>query len=220
MRTQPSRRHTPATAAVANRCTRSTCPPTATTPDTVRGWAEEARQALAAHGGSATELAEALDLQPSVAAEIYERIRRKLDAEADRGSAHRLRGRLRHPARRRRGCRDGRRRAGPRGVDRGRRRRAIPRNPGEEFRGTDAPTRGPHFAAVRAHAGRGGRPDRRLRHHAPEGDLGRAGRRIRVRAWEAGEDMLARARHAAFRDPGGDSRRRSWPPTVLRSSHA
>lgn len=50
--------------------------------ETVGDWAEEARQALAAHGGSATELAQALDLQPSIAAEIYERIRRKLDVEA------------------------------------------------------------------------------------------------------------------------------------------
>src|ERR1044072_8484769 len=45
-------------------------------------WGEGARQAPAAHGGSATELAQALDLQPSIAAEIYERIRRKLDVEA------------------------------------------------------------------------------------------------------------------------------------------
>ena len=50
--------------------------------DTVGDWAEEARQALTAHGGSATELAQALDLQPGIAAEIYERIRRKLDVEA------------------------------------------------------------------------------------------------------------------------------------------
>jgi citrate lyase beta subunit len=49
---------------------------------TVRGWAQEARQVLATHGGSETELAEALDLQPGVAAEIYPRILRKLDAEA------------------------------------------------------------------------------------------------------------------------------------------
>ncbi|HET7666682.1 MAG TPA: aldolase/citrate lyase family protein [Mycobacterium sp.] len=48
---------------------------------TVRGWAGEARQTLTAHGGSETELAEALGLQPSVAAEIYPRILRKLDAE-------------------------------------------------------------------------------------------------------------------------------------------
>ena len=48
---------------------------------TVRGWAEQARQALDTHGGSETELAEALDLQPSVAAEIYQRILRKLAAE-------------------------------------------------------------------------------------------------------------------------------------------
>jgi hypothetical protein len=50
--------------------------------DTVGDWAEEARRAMAAHGGSAPELAQALDLQPIIAAEIYERIRRKLDAEA------------------------------------------------------------------------------------------------------------------------------------------
>ena len=50
--------------------------------ETVGDWAEEARQTLAAHGGSATELAQALDLQPNIAAEIYERISRKLDAEA------------------------------------------------------------------------------------------------------------------------------------------
>ena len=48
---------------------------------TIRGWAEEARHALDIHGGSETELAEALDLQPSVAAEIYQRMVRKLAAE-------------------------------------------------------------------------------------------------------------------------------------------
>ena len=48
---------------------------------TIRGWAEEARQALDTYGGSETELAEALDLQPSVAAEIYQRMVRKLAAE-------------------------------------------------------------------------------------------------------------------------------------------
>jgi citrate lyase beta subunit len=64
MRTRPSPWHTPGTAAVANQCTRFT------------------KLALATHGGSVTELAEALDLRPSVAIEVYERIRRKLDAEA------------------------------------------------------------------------------------------------------------------------------------------
>jgi hypothetical protein len=49
---------------------------------TVRGWADEAKLALAAHGRSVMELAEALDLRPSVAVEVYERIRQKLDAEA------------------------------------------------------------------------------------------------------------------------------------------
>jgi HpcH/HpaI aldolase/citrate lyase family len=49
---------------------------------TVGDWAEEARRALATHAGSATELAQALGIQPGIAAEIYERIRAKLDAEA------------------------------------------------------------------------------------------------------------------------------------------
>jgi hypothetical protein len=49
---------------------------------TVRSWADEAKLALAAHGRSVMDLAEALDLRPSVAVEVYERIRRKLGAEA------------------------------------------------------------------------------------------------------------------------------------------
>jgi hypothetical protein len=49
---------------------------------TVRSWAEEAGQALATHGGSERELAEALGLRPGVATEVYQRILRKLDAEA------------------------------------------------------------------------------------------------------------------------------------------
>ncbi len=50
--------------------------------DTVGDWAAEARQLLQAHGGSATELAGALDLPPGITAEIYDRIGRKLDGEA------------------------------------------------------------------------------------------------------------------------------------------
>jgi citrate lyase beta subunit len=49
---------------------------------TVRTWAEEAKLALATHGRSVLELAEALDLRPNLAVEVYERVRRKLDAEA------------------------------------------------------------------------------------------------------------------------------------------
>ena len=49
---------------------------------TVRTWAEQARQALATHGGSVTELAEALDMRPSVAVDVHERVCRKLAAEA------------------------------------------------------------------------------------------------------------------------------------------
>jgi citrate lyase beta subunit len=48
---------------------------------TVRGWGDEAKLTLNAHGGSVSELTEALDLRPGVAVEVYERIRRKLDAE-------------------------------------------------------------------------------------------------------------------------------------------
>ena len=49
---------------------------------TVRAWGEEAIAALATHGSSVMELAGALDLQPSIAIEVYDRIRRKLEAEA------------------------------------------------------------------------------------------------------------------------------------------
>lgn len=48
---------------------------------TVSEWAEQARAALAADGGSATELADALDLRADTAADIGDRVRRKLDAE-------------------------------------------------------------------------------------------------------------------------------------------
>lgn len=44
-------------------------------------WAQQAKAALAAHGGSATELADALGLRPDIADDIYDRIRRKLDTE-------------------------------------------------------------------------------------------------------------------------------------------
>ena len=82
MPTQPSPRLTRATAAVASRCTRSTSPPTATTPARYAAGPRRRSGQLAAHGRSATELAEALDLRPSVAVEVYERLRRKLDSEA------------------------------------------------------------------------------------------------------------------------------------------
>jgi len=49
---------------------------------TVSGWAEEARQALVANGGSATEWGAALDLPPAIAVEVYDRIARKLGTEA------------------------------------------------------------------------------------------------------------------------------------------
>lgn len=50
--------------------------------DTVGDWAETARQALDANGGSAAELARALGLQPDIAEQIHERIRHKLATEA------------------------------------------------------------------------------------------------------------------------------------------
>ena len=48
---------------------------------TVRGWAEEAKAALGRHGGSAAELADALELPAGLAVEVYERVRAKLDRE-------------------------------------------------------------------------------------------------------------------------------------------
>jgi len=49
--------------------------------DTVGAWAAEARLVLATHGGSATELAESLELRPSLVVELYDRVRAKLDRE-------------------------------------------------------------------------------------------------------------------------------------------
>ena len=51
------------------------------TADTVPDWAEDAKATLAHNGGSVMELAEALDLRPSLAAEVYDRVRAKLDRE-------------------------------------------------------------------------------------------------------------------------------------------
>jgi citrate lyase beta subunit len=48
---------------------------------TVPDWGGEAKLALARHGGSAMELAEALELRPSLAVEVYDRVRAKLDRE-------------------------------------------------------------------------------------------------------------------------------------------
>jgi citrate lyase beta subunit len=49
---------------------------------TVSSWADEARHALAANGGSVAEFAEALGLPPGIAAEVFDRIGRKLAGEA------------------------------------------------------------------------------------------------------------------------------------------
>ncbi|WP_067434191.1 DUF6986 family protein [Nocardioides jensenii] len=48
---------------------------------TVTQWGEEAKTALAQHGRSVMELAEALELRPSLAVEVYDRVRAKLDRE-------------------------------------------------------------------------------------------------------------------------------------------
>ncbi|HWJ66427.1 MAG TPA: aldolase/citrate lyase family protein [Nocardioides sp.] len=48
---------------------------------TVTEWSEDARSVLALHGRSAIEVAEALDLRPSLAAEVYDRVTAKLEAE-------------------------------------------------------------------------------------------------------------------------------------------
>jgi citrate lyase beta subunit len=48
---------------------------------TVETWGESARTVLAQHGRSVMELAEALELRPSLAVEVYDRVRAKLDRE-------------------------------------------------------------------------------------------------------------------------------------------
>ncbi|GAA1587604.1 aldolase/citrate lyase family protein [Kribbella sancticallisti] len=48
---------------------------------TVEEWAAEARSVLSEHGGSAGDLAEALELPPGQAVEVYERVRAKLERE-------------------------------------------------------------------------------------------------------------------------------------------
>ena len=128
---------------------------------TVRGWAEEAKRALAAHGRSATELAEALDLRPSVAVEVYERLRRKLDAEPiedlriDFEDGYGIRPDEDEDAAAVAAAQCSR------GVDRGRDARAIPRNPGQELRGADPPPRAcaPWQLFVRALVEAGGLTD-------------------------------------------------------------
>ncbi|MEU1881068.1 aldolase/citrate lyase family protein [Streptosporangium sp. NPDC020072] len=51
------------------------------TPDTVRTWGEQARTALAAHGRTAEEFADALGLPPGTAAEVYDLVLAKLERE-------------------------------------------------------------------------------------------------------------------------------------------
>ncbi|WP_028656491.1 DUF6986 family protein [Nocardioides sp. J54] len=51
------------------------------TADLVTEWSEDARSVLALHGRSAIEIAEALDLRPSLAAEVYDRVTAKLERE-------------------------------------------------------------------------------------------------------------------------------------------
>ncbi|TNM38499.1 aldolase [Nocardioides albidus] len=50
-------------------------------PDTVSEWSQDALSVLALHGRTGMELAEALDLRPSLAAEVYDRVREKLERE-------------------------------------------------------------------------------------------------------------------------------------------
>jgi len=51
------------------------------TASTVLDWGRSAREVLAEHGRTVMELAESLDLRPRTAAEVYDRVRAKLDAE-------------------------------------------------------------------------------------------------------------------------------------------
>ena len=48
---------------------------------TVAAWGADARDVLGRHGRSVTELAEALELRPSLADEVYDRVRAKLERE-------------------------------------------------------------------------------------------------------------------------------------------
>lgn len=48
---------------------------------TVGSWADDAKAVLGRHGSSVMELAEALELRPSLAEEVYDRVRAKLDRE-------------------------------------------------------------------------------------------------------------------------------------------
>ena len=49
--------------------------------DTVQSWGAQAREVLAQHAGTATELADALEVGPGVVADVYERVKTKLAAE-------------------------------------------------------------------------------------------------------------------------------------------
>ena len=187
---------------------------------TVRGWGRggDARR-WPRTAGSATELAEALDLRPSVAVgglragtpqvgpEPVEDLRIDFedgygirpDDEEDAAAVTAAR------------CLAASIAAGAR--------RAVPRDPGQELRGADAPPRAcAHCELFIARAGRGRRPDRRLRGDAAQGDLGRAGRGDGVRALRAagaGAWLLEPARcgsRSRWRH-----RRRSWAPTGRRS---
>ena len=75
---------------------------------------------------------------------LDDRVRAKLGRRADRGPAHRLRGRLRRSTRRRGGPGRPRRGASPARLDRPRRRAAVPRHPVQELRGAHPPARAAH----------------------------------------------------------------------------
>ena len=51
------------------------------TADTIAQWGAGARDVLGEHGRSVMELAEALELRPSLAVEVYDRVRAKLERE-------------------------------------------------------------------------------------------------------------------------------------------
>ena len=79
--TASSRRATRGTRASASRCTPSTSRPTAATRGLAGDWGAQALAALAEHGPSAAELAEGLGLPAGLMAQLYDRVRGKLERE-------------------------------------------------------------------------------------------------------------------------------------------
>ena len=177
-RTSLSRARSPAIPPRASRCTPSTAARTCSQADAAQKLGAVALRALDEHAPDAATLAAALGLDAGAGRAHLPARRRQADARAGRGLPHRLRGRLRQPARRRGGRPRARRRRRGRGRPDGRHAAAVHRHPHQ------AAQRGAQ-AAQPAHArsvpDRAARATRRraaaeLRRHAAEDHRARAGR--------------------------------------------